>query len=110
VPTSNTASIPSNASLVTFAPWQSPQPPNQSLSTNDRRVVSYVTNRVTPLVPVGGAPAIQTGQARQVSRTGRTYRGRQAAVVSNAELPRTYAFDIGILGYPVSDILISLLY
>jgi hypothetical protein len=77
-----------------FNTWQPPQPPNASTSTNDRCVTSYVNSHITPLVPAG------RGRSGRSNRGGRAAGGTARGTTD--ELPQSYIFDIGILGYPVS--------
>jgi hypothetical protein len=78
-----------------FTPWQPPEPPNTTVSTNGRRVIAYTNHR---------PPQASSSTSRTVSNTAVTNNraSRRAGISnSNSDSARAYRFDIAILCHPV---------
>lgn len=81
-----------------FSPWQLPEPPNSTVSTNGRRVIAYTNHRPTPQA---SSSTSRTGSNLAVSNN-RASR-RTGISNSNSDSARVYRFDIAVLCHPVCD-------
>ena len=84
-------------------PWQPPEPPNPSVSTNGRRVIAY-TNHCAPPQASSSTSWTISNQAVSNNRASR----RAGISESNTDSARAYKFDIAVLCHPVCDYFIFL--
>ena len=80
-----------------FTPWQPPEPPNPTVSTNGRRVIAYTNHRAASQASSSTSrisnPAVYNNR---VSR-------RAGVSNSNSDSACAYVFDIAVLCHPVCD-------